>query len=191
MVYYKILLNFFLPFCNTARNIFLIGKCWCQALWKFLLTVPSCASNFSWLLYYLSLYYSPTAFADLTLCCLWFTETFESEAKMVESTPLRDRMAMYQAAVTKLDLSSSPTVSISASVINHSARSLSFHMTLLDLIDWFCCMVYWSTYSPLTFCVFLCRMNRQTVKSAVTVRSRRKMCHRSLPMWVVLKSAWN
>ncbi|KAI7794430.1 LIM domain and actin-binding protein 1a [Triplophysa rosa] len=36
-------------------------------------------------------------------------ETFESEAKMVESTPLRDRMAMYQAAVTKLDLSSSPT----------------------------------------------------------------------------------
>lgn len=36
-------------------------------------------------------------------------ETFESEVKMVESTPLRDRMAMYQAAVTKLDLSSSPT----------------------------------------------------------------------------------
>ncbi|XP_065141378.1 LIM domain and actin-binding protein 1a isoform X1 [Paramisgurnus dabryanus] len=36
-------------------------------------------------------------------------EMFESEAKMVESTPLRDRMAIYQAAVTKLDLSSSPT----------------------------------------------------------------------------------
>ncbi|XP_051516886.1 LIM domain and actin-binding protein 1-like isoform X2 [Myxocyprinus asiaticus] len=36
-------------------------------------------------------------------------ESLDSGVKMVESTPLRDRMAMYKAAVTKLDLSSSPT----------------------------------------------------------------------------------
>ncbi|XP_051517724.1 LIM domain and actin-binding protein 1-like isoform X2 [Myxocyprinus asiaticus] len=36
-------------------------------------------------------------------------ESLDTEVKMVESTPLRDRMAMYQAAVTKLDISSSPT----------------------------------------------------------------------------------
>ncbi|XP_051961595.1 LIM domain and actin-binding protein 1-like [Xyrauchen texanus] len=36
-------------------------------------------------------------------------ESLDSGVKMVESTPLRHRMAMYKAAVTKLDLSSSPT----------------------------------------------------------------------------------
>ncbi|RXN10040.1 LIM domain and actin-binding 1-like isoform X1 [Labeo rohita] len=36
-------------------------------------------------------------------------ESLDSGVKMVESTPLRDRMAMYQAAVTKLDFPSSPT----------------------------------------------------------------------------------
>ncbi|XP_043080637.1 LIM domain and actin-binding protein 1a [Puntigrus tetrazona] len=36
-------------------------------------------------------------------------ESLDSGVKMVESTPLRDRMAMYQAAVTKHDFPSSPT----------------------------------------------------------------------------------
>uniref|UniRef100_A0A673HRU4 LIM domain and actin-binding protein 1-like n=1 Tax=Sinocyclocheilus rhinocerous TaxID=307959 RepID=A0A673HRU4_9TELE len=36
-------------------------------------------------------------------------ESLDSGVRMVESTPLRDRMAMYQAAVTKLDFPSSPT----------------------------------------------------------------------------------
>ncbi|XP_048033289.1 LIM domain and actin-binding protein 1a isoform X1 [Megalobrama amblycephala] len=36
-------------------------------------------------------------------------ESLDSGVKMMESTPLRDRMAMYQAAVTKHDFPSSPT----------------------------------------------------------------------------------
>ncbi len=52
-----------------------------------------------------------TPLTNLTPFLPFFTESLDSGVKMVESTPLRDRMAMYQAAVTKHDFPSSPTVS--------------------------------------------------------------------------------
>ncbi len=52
-----------------------------------------------------------TPLTNLTPFLPFFTEILDSGVKMVESTPLRDRMAMYQAAVTKHDFPSSPTVS--------------------------------------------------------------------------------
>uniref|UniRef100_A0A8C1WEQ6 LIM zinc-binding domain-containing protein n=1 Tax=Cyprinus carpio TaxID=7962 RepID=A0A8C1WEQ6_CYPCA len=48
-------------------------------------------------------------------------ESLDSGVKMVESTPLRDRMAMYQAAVTKHDFPSSPT----SEPADNEVRSLS------------------------------------------------------------------
>ncbi|XP_016139346.1 LIM domain and actin-binding protein 1a isoform X2 [Sinocyclocheilus grahami] len=50
-------------------------------------------------------------------------ESLDSGVRMVESTPLRDRMAMYQAAVTKLDFPSSPTSEPADNEVrSHSAK---------------------------------------------------------------------
>lgn len=60
----------------------------------------------------------------------FFTESLDSGVKMVESTPLRDRMAMYQAAVTKHDFPSSPTVSDNPLHPLHHEHSLSYYHSL-------------------------------------------------------------
>lgn len=50
-------------------------------------------------------------------------ESLDSGVKMVESTPLRDRMAMYQAAVTKHDFPSSPTSELADNEVrSHSGK---------------------------------------------------------------------